>query len=96
MRYLQGTLDFGTLYKHEGTTRMKLLGWTDSNYAGDEDGRKNTSRDVFKIGSGSITWSSKKQPIITLSTTETEFITAASCACQGVWLRNVLAHLKMP
>ena len=44
-------------------------------------------------GSGSICWPSKKQAIITLSTTEAEYVAAASCACQGVWIRKILKQL---
>lgn len=40
-----------------------------------------------------MAWSSKKQPVVTLSTTEVEFIAAASCACQGVWMRRILEKL---
>jgi hypothetical protein len=72
-----------------------LQGWTDSDYAGDSDDRKSTSGYVFKLGTGAISWCSKKQPIVTLSTTEAEFVAAASCSCQGVWLRNVLKHLNV-
>jgi hypothetical protein len=50
---------------------------------------------VFKFGSGAISWSSKKQPIVTLSTTEAEFVVAASSACQSIWLKNVLQHLRL-
>jgi hypothetical protein len=46
------------------------------------------------LSSGAISWSSKKQPVVTLSTTEAEFIAAASCACQAVWLRRMLEKLN--
>ena len=48
---------------------------------------------VFMFGTGAISWSSKKQLVVTLSTTEAEFVAAASCACQGVWLRRILGKL---
>ena len=49
------------------------------------------------LSSSVVSWSSKKQPVVTLSTTEAEFIAGASCACQAVWLRRileVLAHVQ--
>ena len=46
------------------------------------------------MSSGAISWSSKKQPVVTLSTTEAEFIAAASSACQVVWLRRILKSLS--
>ena len=70
-----------------------MVGFADSDYAGDTDDRKSTSGYTFMIGAGAVSWSSKKQPVVTLSTTEAEFIAAASCACQGVWLRRVLEKL---
>ncbi|MCH80374.1 copia-type polyprotein, partial [Trifolium medium] len=95
MRYLKGTTGLGIMYKREDSEALQLKAWSDSDYAGDLDDRKSTSGYVFKLGSGAISWSSKKQPIVTLSTTEAEFVAAASCACQGIWLRNVLSHLKI-
>ncbi|GAU13002.1 hypothetical protein TSUD_173010 [Trifolium subterraneum] len=91
MRYLKGTLDLGILYRRN--EEMKLQGWSDSDYAGDLDDRKSTSGYVFMLGSSIISWSSKKQAIVTLSTTEAEFVAAASCACQSIWLRRVLEQL---
>ncbi|RVW64469.1 Retrovirus-related Pol polyprotein from transposon RE2 [Vitis vinifera] len=65
----------------------------DSDYAGDLDDRKSTSRAVFMLNSRAITWSSKKQQIVTLSTTEAEFVAAASSSCQAIWLRRLLEVL---
>jgi hypothetical protein len=95
MRYVQGTLKYGIMYKHVTDGSLKLQGWSDSDYAGDLDDRKSTSGYVFMLGTGAISWSSKKQPIVTLSTTEAEFVAAASCACQCIWLRSILNHLKV-
>ena len=58
------------------------MAYIDSDYAGDMDDRKNTSY-VFLL-SEDVSWSSKKQHVVTLSTTEAEFVAAASCACQRV------------
>ncbi|RVW92788.1 Retrovirus-related Pol polyprotein from transposon TNT 1-94 [Vitis vinifera] len=73
-RYLQGTKDFGLFYKKG--KRSDLIGFTDSDYAGDQDNRRSTSGYVFMLGTGAVSWSSKKQPIVTLSTTEAEFVAA--------------------
>jgi len=91
-RYLQGTADFGLLYKKG--EHSDLMGFTDSDYTGDQDDRKSTSGYVFMLGTGAVSWSSKKQPIVTLSTTEAEFVAAASCACQAIWLRRILEEIQ--
>ncbi|RDX89920.1 hypothetical protein CR513_28286, partial [Mucuna pruriens] len=61
-RYLQGTVGYGLFYRKGEKTN--LIGFTDSDYAGDQDDRKSTSGYVFMIGSGAVSWSSKKQPIV--------------------------------
>lgn len=91
LRYLKGTTGLGIFYKKGGC--KELIAYTDTDFAGDLDDRKSTSGYVFFLGSGAVSWSSKKQPVVSLSTTEAEYIAAASCACQCVWLRRILEKL---
>ncbi|XP_020216916.1 uncharacterized protein LOC109800547 [Cajanus cajan] len=74
LRYLKGTTDSGLFYKKND--QSKLIGFVDSDFTGDMDDRKSTTGYVFKLGSGAIAWSSKKQPIVTLSSTEAEYVVA--------------------
>jgi hypothetical protein len=91
LRYLKGIVNYGIHYKRGG--EGELLAFTDSDYAGDMEDRKSTSGYVFLMGSSVVSWCSKKQPIVTLSTTEAEFVAAAVCACQGVWMKRILKEL---
>lgn len=92
LRYLKGTINYGMFYKKsEG---KELVSFSDSDYAGDLDDRKSTSGYVFLLSGAAVSWSSRKQPVVTLSTTEAEFIAAASCACQGIWLRRILEEVN--
>ncbi|KAK6144980.1 hypothetical protein DH2020_021800 [Rehmannia glutinosa] len=94
LRYFKGTTGFGIFYKKKRGDE-KLVAYTDSDYAGDLEDRKSTSGYVFLLSSGVVSWSSKKQPVVSLSTTEAEFIAATSCACQAIWLKNVLENLSL-
>ena len=91
LRYLMGTMNMGILYK-KGDYK-ELMAYSDSDFAGDLNDRKSTTGSVFILSSGVVSWISKKQPVVSLSTTEAEYIAAASCACQCVWLRRILEQL---
>lgn len=67
LRYLSGTMDFGIWYKRGGAG--EILVYTDSDFAGDVDSRKSTFGYVFLMDDAAVAWSSKKQLIVTLSTT---------------------------
>uniref|UniRef100_A0A2N9ICE2 Integrase catalytic domain-containing protein n=1 Tax=Fagus sylvatica TaxID=28930 RepID=A0A2N9ICE2_FAGSY len=93
LRYVKGTLDFGLLYSP--SKEFKLFGYCDSDWAGDMDDRKSTTGFVFYMGDTTFTWTSKKQPIVTLSTCEAEYVAATSSVCHAVWLRSLLKELHM-
>ncbi|KAJ8765763.1 hypothetical protein K2173_014885 [Erythroxylum novogranatense] len=91
LRYVRGTIDFGIFYSKEGGD--ELTAYTDSDYAGDLDDRKSTSGYVFLFNTVAVSWCSKKQPVVSLSTTEAEFIAASFCACQAIWIKRILKVL---
>lgn len=93
LRYLKGTLEFGVFYGR--SSKLDLLGYTDSDYARDMNDRKSTSGYVFLLNGAAICWSSRKQDIVTLSSTEAEYVAATSSACHSVWLKGILKELEV-
>ena len=88
LRYLKGTTNFGILYT--GAFDVQLEAYSDSDSAGNPDDRKYTSGYSFHIGSGVVSWSSKKQRTISLSSTEAEYKALTGATCEGIWLRHIL------
>ena len=91
MRYLSGTVHFGCVYKRQSSA--ELVGFSDSDLAGDVDDRKSTSGSVFLLGTSLVTWASQKQRVVALSSCEAEYIASANAACQGIWLSRLLGEL---
>eukprot|EP00253_Pinus_taeda_P033359 PITA_33359 len=91
LRYVNGTKGFGIFYS--SSESFMFTGYTDSDWAGSVDDRKSTSGYVFHMGSGAISWASKKQLVVALSTAEAQFVAATAATCQAVWLRRVLRDL---
>ncbi|KAI5385008.1 hypothetical protein KIW84_071848 [Lathyrus oleraceus] len=91
LRYLRGTLDFGLFYRRRTTS--KNLAYIDIDYARDVDDINSTLGYVFLLSEASVCWSSKKQVIITLSSTEAEYVVTTSCACHCVWMKGVLEQI---
>ncbi|XP_039121527.1 uncharacterized mitochondrial protein AtMg00810-like [Dioscorea cayenensis subsp. rotundata] len=91
LRYVKGTLNYGLFYKTIGG--LELQGHSDSDWGGSIDDRRSTSGWCFSLRSAVIAWSSKKQTIAALSSTEAEYITLTSAACEAVWLRRLMNDL---
>ena len=92
MRYLKNTADW-VLTLGSGC-KLQLVGYCDADWAGgDLDGRRSTTGYTFSLGSGSIVWSSKRQPTVALSTTEAEYMATTNAAREAIWLRRLLGEL---
>ena len=92
LRYVNGTKGFGILYTVDN--QFRLIGYTDSDWVGSLDERKNTCRYMFHMGLGAFSWSSKKKSFFSQSTVEAKYIAVNATVCQAIWLRRILAGLN--
>ena len=90
LRYLKGLSD--TCFCFTGAS-LKLQGYVDADFTGDIDSRKSTTRFVFTLGGTAISQASNLQKIITLSTTETEYVAATEVGKKMIWLYGFLDEL---
>lgn len=95
MRYLNGTADHGLWIQVQKESTLRLVGYADSNWAGDLNDRKSTSGFVAFLGGAPITWLSKKQGSVALSTSEAEYIAMSECAKELKWLQNLAKEFKI-
>ena len=77
----------------KGDNDRNLVGFSDADWAGDSNDQKSTSGYVFVMNGGAISWKSRKQKCIALSTAEAEYVALASAAPQTAWMRQLLSDL---
>jgi hypothetical protein len=92
LRYLAATQDHGILYEPSYDSD-KIKGYADADYAGDIDTRRSTTGYVFILNGGAISWSSRLQPTVAVSTAEAEYMAAAFAVKEALWLRKLLMDL---
>ena len=92
-RYLKGTLDLKLTLSPDTTTSEMFVGYSDADHGGDKTSGHSTGAYVVKMGSGAISWRSKLQDVVTLSTTEAEYIAATHAGQELLWLHNLLTEL---
>jgi hypothetical protein len=92
-QYLKGTTKYGLWYPTGN--QLYLYSFTDVDWVGCVDDSKSTSGATFFLGGCLVNWSSKKQSAMSLSTAEVEYIVAATCCTQVLWMKQMLEDIHI-
>lgn len=92
LRYIQGTLNYSLTYDRND---MTIIGYADADWAGDRLDRKSTSGYIFKINNCTVSWLSRKQSSVALSSTEAEYIALSLAVSEACWLKAILKDFKI-
>lgn len=93
-RYLKGTIDQRLIYGPVKKESPELFeAFSDADHAGNPDSGRSTTGMVITMGTGAVSWSSRLQSIVALSTTEAEYVAACTAGQEILWLRNFLGSL---
>jgi hypothetical protein len=90
-RYLRGTIEYDLRYLGDG--EVKLQGYINSNWVGNTTNKKITSRCSFILGSTMISWFSRKQNSMALSSIEEKYMVASVVGYEAIWIHKLLASL---
>lgn len=91
LRYIKGTLNFGLFYQQH--TPLLLTGFVDADWAGDLNDRRSTIGYCFNMGSAAISWCSKKQTTVALSSCEAEYVGATMATQECIWLKRLIQEM---
>ncbi|KAH9789507.1 Integrase catalytic domain-containing protein [Citrus sinensis] len=90
LRYIRGTSDVALCY---GGLEFTVRGYVDSDFAGDLDKRKSITGYVFALAGAAVSWVSKLQTVVALSTTEAEYMAATQACKEAIWIQRLLEEL---
>ena len=91
--YIKNTLDYGLTYSRNAD--LSPTAFVDADYGGCRDTRRSTSGYVFMMSGGAVTWSSKRQATVALSTVEAEYVAMSRCAQQMIWMHSWLDEVEI-
>ncbi|XP_043469909.1 uncharacterized mitochondrial protein AtMg00810-like [Leptopilina heterotoma] len=94
LRYVKGTIEM-VLFFEPNKSKIILQGFVDSDWGGDTTDRKSTSGFVFKMYDCTISWASRKQSTVAISSTESEFVALSLAVCEACWLIKLLRDLSI-
>ena len=91
LHYLKGTMFHGLHFS--ANSSLELHGFSNSDWAGDPIDRRSTTSICFFLGDSLISWRSKKQSVVALSTAEAEYQALANATQEVVWLHRLLGNM---
>jgi hypothetical protein len=94
LRFVAGPSELGVFYPMKKEGEAELIGYTDSDLAGDLDDQKSTSGIIFFLGRSPVSWQSTKQRVAAQSSCEAEYVATAAEACQAIWLARLLSEIR--
>jgi hypothetical protein len=92
LHYIRGTLNHSIEFTLDP---LSLSAYTDADWVGDPDDRRSTSGFLIYLGSNAITWSAKKKPTVSRSSTESEYCALAFASAELCWIRTLLKDLRI-
>ncbi|CUA78310.1 Retrovirus-related Pol polyprotein from transposon TNT 1-94 [Rhizoctonia solani] len=93
-KYLRGTLDLGITY-NGNKDQLMPIGYTDADWGQNILDRRSISGQIYILAGGAVSWSSKKQTTVALSTLEAEYLALSLAVRQAIWLRYLFADLEL-
>ncbi|KAJ4744606.1 Gag-Pol polyprotein [Rhynchospora pubera] len=93
LRYLKGTRGLRLCFG--GDSKLAIEGYVDADHAGCSETRKSTTGFVFTIGGGAVSWMSRLQDIVALSSTESEYVALTEAVKEMLWLKRLLAQFGL-
>ena len=96
MRYLIESTNYGILFRRDSESKEAMVTcYSDADWCGDKEDRRSTTGCFFQVFGAPISWCSKKQPVVALSSCEAEYIAGSYVACQAIWIRSVIEEIEV-
>lgn len=95
LKYLRGTQDYGIFFSSKNANNFELYVYSDADYAGCIQTRRSTTGYCLLLGNGIVSWCSERQPSVSHSTAESEYIAASLASRELVWLQRLLNELDL-
>lgn len=94
LAYIKGTLNYGITYKVGG--ELVSTGYVNSDFAGCKDTCRSTERNIFIVAGGPVSWESKRQETVALSTVEAEYMGFSRATTQALWISKYFNEIGLP